>query len=151
MTDRIVSPDWWFWLVAACLFVWGLAYAGLSLFSFVFADSRDWAAMIREGRILPEYVDYISRIPGWVIGLTFLAAATRLGGALGLLLCARWSVWAYGLSLCCVVIIMFRGFVLADVLSVIRTSQVWVEALFMALSIFAFWFALRMSRAGVLT
>ncbi|MFK7915513.1 MAG: hypothetical protein AB8B93_16475 [Pseudomonadales bacterium] len=73
MTDRLASPEWWYWVVAACLLLWGLAYAGLSLFSFVFADSQDWSAMVRDGRILPEYVEYIGRIPGWVIGLTFLA------------------------------------------------------------------------------
>lgn len=151
MMDRLAGPEWWYWLIAGFLLLWGLAYAGLSLFSFVFADSDDWAAMVRNGRILPEYVDYIARIPGWVIALTFLAAATRLGGAIGLLLCARWSVWVYGLSLVCVVIIMFRGFALADVASVIRTSQIWVEALFMGLSIFAVWFAQRMVRAGVLS
>ena len=151
MIVRASNPEWWFWTVAGILLLWGLAYTWLTFFSFVLADADDWAAMVEKGRILPEYVEYIARIPPWVIGLTAITAVTRLGGAIGLVLCQRWSVWAYAVSLVCVVVIMFRGFVLADVASVIRTSQIWVEAVFMSLSIFALWFAIRMVRLGRLS
>lgn len=138
----------WYWATAGFLFLWGLAYTGLTLFSFALADADDWAELVAEGRILPEYVEYIGRIPGWVIATTAVAAATRLGGAIGLLLRRTWAAPLYAISLGCVVVIMFRGFVLANVASVIRTSQVWVEALFMALSLFAAWFAFHMKSQG---
>ena len=148
---RTGGPEWWFWLVSGVLLVWGLAYLWLTFFSFVLADSEDWNSMVEKGRILPEYVEYIAQIPNWVIGITAVAALSRLGGAVGLLFCQRWSIWAYALSLGCVAVIMFRGFVLADVASVIRTSQLWVEALFMAMSIFAVWFSVRVFRLGLLS
>lgn len=141
MADK---PPSWYWAIAGFLFLWGSAYAWLTLFSFVLADASDWANLVEEGRILPEYVEYIGRIPNWIIATTAVAALARLGGAIGLLVRRSWAAWLYAISLVCVVVIMFRGFVLADVASVIRTSQIWVEALFMALSIFAAWFAFRM-------
>lgn len=144
------NPKWWFWIIAGILLLWAVAYAWLTFFSFVLADAGDWSAMVDKGYILPEYVDYIGRIPFWAVGLTAIAAVTRLAGAAGLVLRKRWSTWAYGLSLFCVIIIMFRGFVLADITSVIRTSQIWVEALFMGLSLFAYGFSLRMSKSRVL-
>ncbi len=147
MADK---PPPWYWPVAGFLFLWGLAYAWLTLFSFVLADPDDWAELVAAGRVLPEYVEYIGRIPGWVIATTAVAAITRLGGAIGLLLRRSWAAPVYALSLVCVFVIMFRGFVLADVATVIRTSQIWVEALFMALSLFAAWFAFSMQSRGQL-
>jgi uncharacterized membrane protein len=54
------------------------------------------------------------------------------------------------MSLCLVVVIMFRGFVLADVASVIRTSQLILEIGFLLISIFAVWFSSRETGNGVL-
>ncbi len=82
-----------------------------------------------EGVIKQEYADYIAAIPSWVIGVSLLAAITRVLGAIGLLLRRAWALTSYVISLLCVVIIMFRAFVLADVASVIRTSQIGVEIL----------------------
>lgn len=82
--------------------------------------------------------------------LAHLGGCLRLGGALALVLRKRWAIWLYAVSLLCVTTIMFRGFVLADVISVIRTSQVGVEILFMTLSIFAVGFSYRMSQRAVL-
>jgi hypothetical protein len=110
---------------------------------YLFAGEEHWAGLVAEGRILPEYADYIARIPQWVTLVTLCAAITRLTGAIGLVLRRRWSSILYGISLACVVVIMFRGFVLADAVSVIRPSQVWVEALFLGLSLFALGFSLR--------
>jgi hypothetical protein len=46
---------------------------------------------------------------------------------------------------------MFRGFVLADVASVIRGSQVALEIVFLALSGFAVWYAYVNNNNGTLT
>ena len=133
------------------MLIWGIAYAWLSFFSFVLATPQDWASMVKNGRILPEYVEYISRIPDWIIAFTATAAFTRLFGSIGLALKKTWAIPMYSISLVCVIVIMFRAFVLVDVTSVIRTSQVWVEVLFMALSIFAVWFSLRSKTQGLLS
>lgn len=137
------TPGASFWLISYCLLAWGLAYAGLVAFSFFVATPDDAAALVAEGVIKPEYADYIAAIPAWVIGVTLLAAITRVLGAMGLVARRAWAFTYYVISLLCVVIIMFRGFVLADVASVIRTSQIGVEILFLVLSIFAVWFSAR--------
>ncbi len=143
------QPSIGYWFVTALLLLWGLAYAGLVVF-YLFAGAEHWAGLVAQGRILPEYAAYIARIPLWVKLLTLGAAISRLTAGVGLMLRHRWSVALYGISLACVTVIMFRGFVIADVASVIRPSQVWVEALFMALSVFAFWFSLRARKNGYL-
>ena len=140
-----------FWCVSGFLFVWGVAYFGLVIFSFFIATPEHWAALVSEGRIKAEYVVYIGDIPAWVIGITLVAALSRLLGGAALLMHNSWALPSYGVSLVLVAIIMFRGFVLADVASVIRGSQVALEIAFFALSGFAVWYAYVNTNNGTLT
>ncbi|MBT8083895.1 MAG: hypothetical protein HKN35_08435 [Woeseia sp.] len=139
-----------YWSIAGILFIWGAAYAGLVLFSFFVSSPEHWNALVAEGRIRAEYAIYISEIPGWVIVTTVIAALTRLLGALALLLRNAWAFPFYSISLCSVVVIMFRGFVLADVASVIRTSQIVLEFAFLSISVFAVWYTFAQVNGGVL-
>ncbi|MEL7298664.1 MAG: hypothetical protein AAGJ86_13460 [Pseudomonadota bacterium] len=136
----MVSPQL-FWPVALALTGWGVAYLGLVVFTFFVASPSHWSALVQDGRITQAYADYIDRIPVWVIGLTLLTAATRFLGGMGLLLQQTWSFYVYALSGLCTITIMFRGFFLADVASVIRRSQVLLEIVFLLLSLFAVWFS----------
>jgi hypothetical protein len=138
------------WLVSGFLLAWGMAYAGLVFFTFGISTPDHWAALVSEGRITAEYADYISRIPAWVVVITVLAALTRLIGAICLLLRMHWALVAYGVSLGFVTLIMLRGFVLADVASVIRGSQIVLEFVFLSISVFAVWYANRQIQNGVL-
>jgi hypothetical protein len=45
---------------------------------------------------------------------------------------------------------MLRGFVLADVASVIRGAQIVLEFVFLSISVFAVWYANRQIQNGVL-
>lgn len=135
------SPGASFQIISYFLLAWGLAYAGLVIFSFFVATPEDSAALVADGVIKQEYADYIANIPAWVVAVSIMAAITRVLGALGLLLRRAWALPCYVISLISVVIIMFRGFVLAGAASVIRPSQIGVEIVFMLLSIFAVWFA----------
>lgn len=139
-----------YWIISSGLLIWGFAYAYLVIVTFFFSTPQDTAALVADGIIKQEYADYIAKIPTWVIGISVLAAITRLFGAIGLLLRRSWTAVLYSVSLACVAIIMFRGFVLEDVASVIRNSQIGVEMLFMALSIFAVWFAITSNSKGLL-
>lgn len=130
-----------YWIVTGFLLLWGSAYAGLVLFTFVLSTPEHWAALVSKGRITAAYADYISEIPRWAIGATVTVALTRLFGAVFLALRSLWAFPLYSASLVLVVIIMFRGFVLADVASVIRTSQVVLEFVFLAISVFAVWYS----------
>lgn len=130
-----------YWCVSAVLFVWGLAYFGLVVFSFFISTPEHWATLVAQGRIKAEYAQYIANIPSWVIATTVVAALTRLGGGTALLFRHDIAFTLYTISLALIVVLMFRGFVLADVTSVIRTSQVVLEYVFLGLSVFAVWFA----------
>lgn len=138
------------WLVTGFLLLWGLAYAGLVVFTFGLSTPEHWAALVVEGRITAAYADYIARIPGWVVVITAVAALTRLLGAIALLLRSARALHLYAVSLALVVVIMFRGFVLADVASVIQSSQVALEIAFLLISVFAVWYARKQTRSGVL-
>jgi hypothetical protein len=139
-----------FWLISAFLLLWGLAYAGLVFFTFAIATPDHWATLVAEGRITAGYAVYISQIPGWVALITAIAALTRLCGAIFLLLRRSWALQCYVVSLCFVMMIMLRGFLLADVASVIRPSQVVLEFVFLAISVFAVWYARRQALKGLL-
>lgn len=130
-----------FWCISGFLFLWGTAYLGLVLFSFFISTPDHWASLVSEGRIKAEYAVYIREIPRWVIVITLLAALTRFGGGVALLLKHKSAVALYVFSFVLVVVIMFRGFVLADVASVIRRSQVFLEIAFLIISAFAIWYA----------
>jgi hypothetical protein len=138
------------WLVTGFLLLWGIAYAGLVFFTFGISTPDHWAALVSEGRITAGYAGYISEIPGWVVVITVIAALTRLFGAICLLLRKHWALLLYGVSLCCVSVIMIRGFVLADVASVIRGSQIVLEFVFLLISVFAVWYATRQIQNGIL-
>ena len=120
------------------------------VFSFFIATPEHWATLVQDGRIKAEYAVYISEIPAWVIGITLVAALTRLLGGIALLLRKGWALPCYVISFIFVAIIMFRGFVLADVASVIRNSQVVLEFVFLAISAFAVWFAYANRNNGIL-
>lgn len=66
------------WLVSGLLLLWGIAYAGLVIFTFGLSTPEHWAGLVSQGRISAAYADYISRIPLWVELVTILAALTRL-------------------------------------------------------------------------
>ena len=139
-----------YWLVTGLLLLWGLAYASLVFFTFGISTPSHWAALVSEGRITAGYADYIAKIPGWVVLITVIAAITRLFGAISLLLRKRWAFLSYAVSLCFVIVIMFRGFVLANVASVIRGSQIMLEFVFLSISIFAVWYTNKQIKNGVL-
>ncbi len=142
------KPGLKYWLVAAVLSIWAMAYGWLVTFTFMLATPADFNELVESGRILPEYRDYVFAIPDWAIALTGLAAITRIGGAVGLLLRRRWSFRWYLWSLACVVILMYRGFFVSNVAEVIRPSQIAVEILFLLLSFFAVGFSFWAGRQG---
>ncbi|MDF2180181.1 hypothetical protein P2G88_18150 [Aliiglaciecola sp. CAU 1673] len=134
------------WLISGFLLLWGMAYAFLVIFTFALSTPEHWAELVSQRRIKAEYAEYISNIPVWVIAITFVAAFTRLLGAILLLLRNSWAFCVYAISLGVVMVIMFRGFVLADVASVIRPSQIILEVVFLLISLFAVYYAKKQNR-----
>lgn len=138
------------WAVSVFFLLWGLAYAGLVAFTVGVADEGHWNKLVNEGVIKVEYAEYIANIPAWVLGITVIAAITRLLAGIALILQKSWALPVYVVSLIFVCIIMYRGFFVADIVAVIRPSQVRLEIGFLFLSVAAVWFAYVQSANGFL-
>lgn len=149
-SESATKPPVSFWAISIVLLFWGLAYGFLVAFTLLLSTPEDWSELVANGVIKQEYADYIAGIPTWVMAITVVVAITRFLGAVGLLLRRSWALPSYAMSMGLVFVIMFRGFVLANVASVIRDSQIAVELLFIALSIFAVWFARDNKIKGIL-
>ncbi|MGB5346510.1 MAG: hypothetical protein WBN23_10125 [Woeseia sp.] len=139
-----------YWLISGFFLLWGIAYAGLVTFTVGIATEEHWDKLVQQGRIKAEYAQYIMDIPSWVLVITVIAAATRLLGGIGLVMQRSWALPLYAASLCVVAVVMYRGFFIADVASVIRPSQVWLEIGFMCLSVAAVWFSYVQVANGIL-
>ena len=134
-------PDLFYWVASLLLLLWAAAYAWLAYYSFAVSSPENLTALVERGIIKEAYADYIARIPDWVRALTVFLAAMRLAGAIGLLLRRSWTTSVYAVAFVATLVIMYRGFFIADAASVIRTSQIFVEIGFIIVSIFAVWFA----------
>jgi hypothetical protein len=131
------------------LLLWGLGGASIYVAYFVetpeqFAQSAETAAN-RAG-----YADYIENIPWWAIAAGITAAASRLLGAVCLLLRRAWALPLFVLSTIAFAIALYRAFVLADVASVMSGAHIAVEVVFLSLSLFAIWFAYASKVRGIL-
>lgn len=124
-------------IVTSVLLLWSAAYAWLVASAFFGDRAAALNKLVEDGRITAAYADYILAIPGWVIGLSALLALLRLAGAGALLLRSSLATPIWTAALALTFVIMFRGFVLADAASVIRPSQMAVEATFMLISVLA--------------
>lgn len=146
-TDTVPSVS--FWVISAALLFWGLGGASIYIAYFIetpaeFAQTAETAANRQ------AYADYIAAIPFWAIAVGIIAAVTRLLGAIGLLLRRAWALSLYIISVVFFLVALFRAFVLANVSSVMSASHISVEFVFLALSIFAVWFARQNKSKGIL-
>ena len=146
-TDTVPSVS--FWVISVALLFWGLGGASIYIAYFIetpgeFAQTAETAANRQ------AYAEYIAAIPFWAIAVGIIAAVTRLLGAIGLLLRRAWALSLYIISVVFFLVALFRAFVLANVSSVMSASHISVELVFLALSIFAVWFARANKSKGIL-
>ena len=146
-TDTVPSVS--FWVISVALLFWGLGGASIYIAYFIetpgeFAQTAETAANRQ------AYAEYIAAIPFWAIAVGIIAAVTRLLGAIGLLLRRAWALSLYIISVVFFLVAFFRAFVLANVSSVMSGSHISVEFVFLALSIFAVWFARANKSKGIL-
>jgi len=144
------APKPSYWVVSACLLLWGIGYAVLIAEAFFVFRPEDFDRLVNAGMILPGYGDYVQHLPGWIIGLTVFKALTRLAGSVGLLLRRGWAVSMYGLSLGISCLIFFRGFLLDNRAAVEAPTQIGLDVLFFAVSVYALYFALTARFRGTL-
>jgi hypothetical protein len=143
------KPSIWFWMMSIVLLVWALG--GSSIYIAYFVETpEEFAATAESAANAQAYGNYISNIPVWAIAVGVIAAAARLLGAIGLLARRAWALPLYVISLIFFLAALYRAFVLANVASVMSPSHIGVEITFVALSVFAIWFARKNKSIGIL-
>ncbi len=143
------TPSVSFWVISVALMLWGLAGASIYV-AYFFETPEEFAQTAETAANRQAYADYVSNIPYWAIAIGIIAAATRLFGAIGLLLRRAWALPLYIVSVVFFLCALFRGFVLANVSSVMSGPHIVVEIVFLALSIFGIWFARQNRLNGIL-
>lgn len=146
-TDTVPSVS--FWVISIALLLWGVG--GTSIYIAYFVETPEEFALTAETAANRQaYAEYIAAIPLWAIAVGIIAAVTRLLGAIGLLLRRAWALSLYIISVVFFLVALFRAFVLANVSSVMSGPHISVELVFLALSIFAVWFARENKSKGIL-
>ena len=140
-----------YWFVSIVLLMWSLGYALLVAEAFFIMRPEDYGRLVSAGMILPGYSDYVQHLPGWIVGLTVFKAATRVAGALCLLLRRRWAVPIYSFSLAAGCIIFSRGFLLDDRAAVELPTQIGLDVAFFLLGVSAAYFAVAARLRGALS
>lgn len=149
MPQATDKPPGLFWAISIALLLWGLG--GASIYVAYFLETpAEFAATAETAANQQAYASYIADIPLWAIIVGMIAAATRLLGAVGLLLRRAWALPLYIISLGCFLAALYRAFVLANVATVMSGPHIAVEVAFLSLSIFAIWFAHTNKSKGVL-
>jgi len=147
MVDSRLTPL--FWVISVALLLWGLG--GVSIYVAYFVETpQQFAQTAEDSANRQAYAAYVSNIPFWAIAVGIVAALARLLGAIGLLLRRAWALPFYVLSAFFFLIALFRAFVLARVASVMGAHHIGIEVTFLALSVFAIWFAHSNRSRGVL-
>ncbi len=143
------APPVSFWVISIALLLWGLG--GASIYIAYFIETPDEFALTAETVANRQaYADYIANIPFWAIAVGIVAAATRLLGAIALLLRRAWALPLYAISAVFFLVALYRAFILANVASVMSGTHIAVELVFLALSIFGIWFARKNRSRGIL-
>ena len=148
-SEVAATPPISFWVISGALLLWGLGGASIYIAYFV-ETPQEFALTAETAKNRQAYADYISNIPVWAITVGIIAAATRLFGAIALLMRRDWALPLYGISVVFFIAALYRAFVLANVVSVMSASHIAVEFVFLTLSIFAVWFARDNKIKGIL-
>ena len=149
MNANDTTPSLSFWVISVALMLWGLAGASIYV-AYFFETPEEFARTAETAANRQAYADYVANIPYWAIAIGIIAAATRLFGAIGLLLRRAWALPLYIISVVFFAGSLYRGFVLANVSSVMSGPHIAVEIVFLALSIFGVWFARQNRLNGIL-
>jgi len=136
-------------VISIALLLWG--FGGASIYIAYFIETPEEFAQTAETAANRQaYADYVASIPFWAIAVGIIAAVARLLGAIGLLLRRAWALPLYIISVVFFLGALYRAFVLANVSSVMSGAHISIELVFLALGIFAVWFARENKSKGIL-
>jgi hypothetical protein len=129
-----------FWLSTAVLLLWSLG--GVAIYVAYFVESPTQFADSAEAPANTEtYAEYVTHIPAWAIAVGIGAALARVLGVGCLFLRRAWALRFFVVSLLLFIIVLYRAFILADVMDVMSAGHIATEVIFLLLGIYAVWFA----------
>ena len=144
------KPSVLFWVICVTLLLWGIG--GVSIYvAYVLETPEEFAATAEAPENREAYAQYVANIPAWAIGVGIVAAAARLFAAFCLLLRRAWALPLYIASLVFFLVALYRAFVIANVASVMSGAHIGTELVFLALNVFAIWFAAEKKSKGILS
>ena len=146
-TDTV--PPVSFWVISIALLLWGLGGASIYIAYFI-ETPEEFALTAETAENRQAYADYVVNIPVWAIAIGIMAAVSRRLGAIALLLRRSWALPLYAISVVFFLVALFRAFILANVVSVMSGPHIAIEFVFLALGIFAVWFARLNKSRGIL-
>ncbi len=143
------QPTIIYWAVVSILFLWALGGASIYV-AYIVETPEEFAQAAETAENRQGYAEYVAAIPAWAIAVGIIAAAARMVGAIGFLLQRTWALPAYVISLVFFLVALYRAFVLANVSRVMSPAHIAIEILFLALTVFAIWFAYKCNSTGLL-
>jgi hypothetical protein len=146
-TDTV--PPVSFWVISIVLLLWALGGASIYIAYFI-ETPEEFARTAETAANRDAYAEYVANIPFWAIAVGICAAVTRLLGAIALLFRRAWALPLYVISVAFFLVALYRAFVLANVANVMSGGHIGIELVFLALSLFAIWFAHKHKTSGTL-
>jgi hypothetical protein len=150
MVPASKKPSVLFWVISVALLLWGIG--GASIYVAYFLETpNEFARSAESPENREAYAQYVSSIPAWATGVGIVAAIARMLAAFCLLLRRAWALPLYIVSLIFFSIALYRAFVVANAATVMSGAHIGVQIVFLALSVFAIWFAGQKKSKGVLS
>lgn len=97
-----------------------------------------------------EQLEYFYSIPAWADAGWALGVWGSVAGSLGLLLRKSWAIWAFAVSLFGMIITTIYSFALSDGLRIMGEGGAYFSAAIWVVALALLYYAVRMSRRGVL-
>lgn len=142
-------PSIGYWLISLFLLAWGSL--GLLVYVFYFIQTpEEYAHGVEDAAHHASYAAYVAAIPAWAIAAGVAAALARFIAAVGLMMRRACAAPLFAASLVIFLVALFRAFVLGGAGEAMSTRHIVIEIIFVALSLFAVWFAYTNKKRGVL-
>ena len=140
-----MKTPWHLWVIGIA----SLLFNAGGAFDYVMTQTRNVAYM---GQFTPEQLDYFYSFPTWTVAAWAIAVWGAVAGSCLLLLCRRWAVWAYGLSLLSMLASAVQNFALSEVKmqDVVGLEALVISGVIAVISIALVYYAWLMARRGVL-
>jgi hypothetical protein len=131
------------WIVGVLAFLWNL----MGAFDYV---ASQFNLEFYMAQFPPEMLEWIDAMPAWATAAWAFGVWGAFVGTIGLLMRKKWAVIAYGVSLAGLAVSSIYSYILTDAMEMAGGGAVVMNILIWVVAIFLLFYALAMSKKGVL-